>query len=160
MIGRSKTFIMLDEKSTNANCDLTLDHDVIKRRLKQAKPVSVKTVLSSHLEPPFEQFEKLADTIYSYYNTVVATSPQNVSSDSTADANKTILQSAFNEKQPISEPIKIKQISQDYTPFTACQRPKNNQAKSCKVICQWPGQKPKTKLVRISQETAKNIQAN
>ena len=49
----------------------------------QAMPISVKTALSAHLELPVEQFAKLADTIYSFSNTVVATSPPNVFAAST-----------------------------------------------------------------------------
>ena len=40
-------------------------------------PIYVKTALSAHIELPVEQFAKLADTIYGYSNTVVATSPPN-----------------------------------------------------------------------------------
>ena len=62
-----------------AECNLTLDDDVIKLNLMQAMPISVKTALSALLELPVEQLAKLGDAIYSYSNTVV-------------DASKTIIQ--------------------------------------------------------------------
>ena len=65
----------------------------------QAMPIAVKTALSAHLEHPVEQFAKLADTIYSYSNTIVAYSKR-IRSLSTTDANKIVVQSAINKKQP------------------------------------------------------------
>ena len=71
-IGRPKTFIVLMRiQRMLAECNLTLDDDVIKHRLMQAMSISVKTALSAHLELPVEQFAKLADTIYSYSNTLL-----------------------------------------------------------------------------------------
>ena len=61
-----------------AECNFTLDDDVIKHRLMQAMPISVKTALSAYLELPVEQFAKLSDTIYSCSNTIVATPTSNV----------------------------------------------------------------------------------
>ena len=61
-----------------AECNLTLDDDIIKHRLMQAIPISFKTALSAQLELPVEQFAKLADTIYSYPNIIVATPTPNV----------------------------------------------------------------------------------
>ena len=60
-----------------AECNFTFADDVIKHRLMQAMPISVKTAHSAHLELPVEQFAKLADTNYSYSNTIVATSTSN-----------------------------------------------------------------------------------
>ena len=37
-----------------AECNLTLDDDVIKQSLMQAMPISVKTLLSAHLQHPVE----------------------------------------------------------------------------------------------------------
>ena len=90
MIGEALGMISLDGQKPSlclkriqrklAECNLTLDDDVIKNRfsLMQAMPISVKTALSAHLELPVEQFAKLADTIYSYSNTIVATPTPNV----------------------------------------------------------------------------------
>ena len=66
-----------------AECNLTLDDDLLKHRLMQVMPIFLKTALSADLELPVEQFPKLADTIYSYSNTVVATSPPNIFATST-----------------------------------------------------------------------------
>ena len=109
MIEESMRLILLDGQKPSlclmriqrklAECNLTLDDAVIKHRLMQAMSISMKTALSAHLELPVEQFAKIPDTIYSYSNTVVATSPPIVFAASTLQ-NKTILQSAFNEKHP------------------------------------------------------------
>ena len=71
-------------------CNLTLHDDVIKHSLMQVTPISVKTAFSSHLELPVEQFATLADTIYK--------SSKRICNLYTADANKIIVQSAFNKK--------------------------------------------------------------
>ena len=81
--GQKPSLCLMRIQRKLAECNLTLDDDVIKHRLMQAMPNSVKTALSAHLKLPVEQFAKLADTIYSDSNTVVATSPPNVIADST-----------------------------------------------------------------------------
>ena len=136
-----------------AECNLTLDDDVIKHRLMQAMPISVKTALSAHLELPVEQFAKLADTIYSYSNTIVATPTPNVFA---ASAQQMPTRSLYNQhstksNQPINNSKSNMSIENTHRPFTAGQRPKicryhlyfAEKAKSCKPWCQWPGQKPK-----------------
>ena len=78
-----KSSLCLMRNRKLAECTLTLADDVIKHRLMQAMPISEKTALSGQLELPVEQLAKLAATIYSYSNNVVATSPPNVLAAST-----------------------------------------------------------------------------
>ena len=61
-----------------AECNLTLDDDVIEHKLMQAMPMFVKTAPSAQLELPVEQFAKLVHSIYSYSTILVATSPPKV----------------------------------------------------------------------------------
>ena len=62
-------------------CNLTLNDDVMKHRLMQSMPISVKMALSAHLELPVEQFAKSVYTIWS--KNVVAKSPPYVVAAST-----------------------------------------------------------------------------
>ena len=78
LVGQKPSLCLMRFQRKLAECNLTLDDDVIKRRLMPAMPISVKMALSAHLELPVEQFAKLADTIYSYSNTIVATPTPNV----------------------------------------------------------------------------------
>ena len=145
------SFCLMRIQGKLAECNLTLDDNLLKHRLMQVMPLSLKTALSADLELPVEQFPKLADTIYSYSNTVCSChkSSKHICDLYTADAIKTIIQSAFNAIQPISKQIKVKENT--HRPFTAGQRPKicryhlyfAEKAKSCETCCQWPGQKPK-----------------
>ena len=81
--GRKSSLCLMRIRRKLAECTLTLADDVIKQRLMQTMPISEKTAPSAQLELPVEQFAKLADTIYSYSNNVVATSPPNVLAAST-----------------------------------------------------------------------------
>ena len=107
-----------------AECNLTLDDKVIKHRLMQAMPVSVKTALSAHLELPVELFAKLADTFYS--NTAVAISPQNVFAASTQRMPTRPLYNQHSTKnnQSINHSKSNRSIENTHRPFTACRRPK------------------------------------
>ena len=115
--------------------------------------ISVKTALSNHLELPVEQFAKLADTIYSYSNTIVATPTPNVFAASAQQMPTRLLYTQLSTKssQPINNSKSNRSIENTHRPFTAGQRPKicryhlyfAEKAKSCKPWCQWPGQKPK-----------------
>ena len=135
-----------------AECNFTLD-DYVKHRLMQAMPISVKTALSAHQELPVEQFAKLADTIYSYSNTIVAKPTPNVLA---APAQQMPTRSLYNQhstksNQPINNSKSIKSIENTHRLFTAGQRPKicryhlyfAEKAKSSKNWCQRPGQKSK-----------------
>ena len=81
--GQKLSLCLMRFQQKLAESNFTLDDDVVKHRLMQAMPISAKTALSAHLELPVGQFVKLADTINSYSNTLVATSPPNIFVDST-----------------------------------------------------------------------------
>ena len=151
--GQKPSLCLMRIQRKLAECNLTLDDDVIKHRLMQAMPISVKTALSAHRELPVEQFAQLADTIYSYSNTIVATPTPNVFA---ASAQQVPTRSLYNQhstksNQPINNSKSNRSIENTHRPFTADQRPKicryhlyfAEKAKSCKPWCQWPGQKPK-----------------
>ena len=151
--GQKPSLCLMGIQRKLAECNLTLDDNVIKHRLMQAMPISVKTALSAHLELPVEQFDKLADTIYSYSNTIVATPTPNVFAASAQQMPTRSLHNQHSTKsdQPINNSKSNRSIENTHRPFTAGQRPKicryhlyfAEKAKSCKPWCQWPGQKPK-----------------
>ena len=91
-----------------------------------AMPISVKTALSAHLELLAEQFAKLADTIYSYSNTVVATCPPNVFAASTQQMPTRPLYNQHSTKNNLSvnQSKSNRSIENTHRPFTAGQRPK------------------------------------
>ena len=70
LYAQKPSFCLMKIQRKLAECT---DNDVIKHRLMQAMPISVKTALSAHLEFRVEHFAKLTDGIYSYSNPVVAT---------------------------------------------------------------------------------------
>ena len=151
--GQKPSLCLMRIQRKLAECNLTLHDDVIKHRLMQAMPISVKTALSALLELPFEQFAKLADTIYSYSNTVVATSPPNifVASSQQMPTRPLYNQHSMQNNQSVNKSKSNRSLENTHRPFTAGQRPKicryhlyfAEKAKSCKPWCQWPGQKPK-----------------
>ena len=120
------SFCLMRIQRKLAKCNLTLDDDFIKHRLMQAMPISVKTALSAHLELPVEQFAKLADTIYSYSNTIVATPTPNVFAASAQQIPTRSLHNQHSTKsnQPINNSKSNRSIENTHRPFTAGQRPK------------------------------------
>ena len=152
--GQKPPFCLMRIQRKLAECNLTLDDDVIKHRLMPAMPISVKSALSAHLELPAEQFAKLADTIYSYSNTVVAKCPPNVFAASTQQMPTRPLYNQHSTKnnQSVNQSKSNRSIENTHRPFTAGERAKicryhiyfAEKAKSCKPWYQWQGQKPKS----------------
>ena len=107
--GQKPTICLTRVQRMLAECNLTLDDNVLKQRLMQAIPISVKTLCS--LDFPGKNFAKisLTDTIYSCSNTVIATCPPNVFA---ASKQQMPTGPFYNQqkttKQPTSKPIEIK----------------------------------------------------
>ena len=103
-----------------AECNLRLDDKVIEHRLMQAMQLYVKTALSALLELPVEQLDKLADTIYSYSNTVVSKSPQNVFAASTQQLPTRPLYNQHYTKnnQSVNHSKSNRSIENKHRPFT------------------------------------------
>ena len=116
--GQKPSMCLMRIQRKLAQCNLTLDDDVIKHRLMQALTFSVKTALSAHLELHVQQFAKLADTVYRYSNTLVAINPTNVFEASTQQIPTRPLYNQHSTKNNQSN------RSIENTPFTAGQRTK------------------------------------